>query len=122
MQETLICREGNHKWDRERKRGVKPAWCPAHKPEKPVSNSGKGNVQPGNSESTGTLSEPLSVVSDEALEILTSDNPLRPEFERKLSYCVDQLERGRTDLLDIELLKQTRDRLVAQHKNGRVAA
>lgn len=30
--EILHCELGNHKWDRERKRGVKPRNCPDHQP------------------------------------------------------------------------------------------
>ena len=30
--ETLTCAEGRHTWERERTRGRKPAYCPAHAP------------------------------------------------------------------------------------------
>lgn len=31
--ETLICKEGNHEFTRQRVRGRKPSFCPEHKPE-----------------------------------------------------------------------------------------
>lgn len=115
MIETLFCQFDGHKWQRERKRGVKPRFCDAHKPAKPESNSGEGNGQENNSEGAGSLTAPSSVVSDEALELLTSGAYLDPEFQRKLEYTVTQLERGRVDDDDVKLLKQTRDRLLQQH-------
>lgn len=116
MQETLICQNGKHKWKRERKRGVKPKLCPEHKSlATPNSNSGQGNGHGNNPEGVGGLREPVSVVSDEALELLTSGVFLDPEFQRKLLYTVEQLERGRIDDDDVKLLKQTRDRLMQQH-------
>lgn len=36
MQETLICREGNHKFEREVRRGKKPVYCEKHRPERAI--------------------------------------------------------------------------------------
>lgn len=40
MLETLHCKIGDHDFERERKRGVKPRNCPEHKPV--VESSGRG--------------------------------------------------------------------------------
>lgn len=120
MQETLICQATGHKWARERKRGVKPKLCPEHKgailsSAEQQNNSDKGAGRNYSSDGAERLSEPVSVVSNEALELLTSDDYLDPEFSRKLEYCVTELERGRVDTHDVTLLTQTRDRLMALH-------
>lgn len=111
MQETLICSVGGHSFTRERKRGRKPTICPDHQIQvTPQINSPMA---------ADGLSEPRSRVSEVALEILTGDACLDPEFRRKLTYVADCLDDtawlARRDSGDVSLMVENQQRLIREH-------
>lgn len=113
--ETLVCAFDGHSWTRERKRGRKPPICPEHKYE--------GTIQPNYPKPSESLTEPLSAISDEALELLTGDYNLEYDFKLKLTYVTECLGDGKwlRENLDngegrVELMKSRQRELVREFR------
>lgn len=102
MIETLTCKFDGHTWERERKKGKKPGYCPEHK--------------------SVTVSEATFKPrgNDEALDILTADVFIDPEFRRKLEAVLDRLDSPdwmrRVEPEDISLMEKVQKALIREFK------
>lgn len=116
MQETLTCQVDGHPFTRIVARGRKPAMCDAHRME--LDEANKRSTRSG---INGAIQ--ASKVSEAALEILTGEVWLDTEFERKLSYVVEQLDTNRRDEDDTKALVKRQSELVTEfHRTHRRAA
>ena len=94
--ETLVCKHGDHEFQRKRARGKKPQYCETHQPTADT----KVRV-------TEVRQNPR------AAELLAATGTL-PEMKRKLAYVEKQLASGRRTASDVTHLLQTQNELVRE--------
>ncbi len=86
--ETLICRQGNHVWQREALRGRKPVFCPEHRQEiAEAANTARTEYA-----SKTMAQKKLDLDHPVLVQILDDHYPLT-ELKRKLLYVIGEFER-----------------------------
>lgn len=84
---TLTCAYDGHEWQRESKRGRRPAYCPEH------SGSGADHEEVPQTRTIDTLLQQAYAALERTGE--------QEEDVRKVLYCAGQIESGRKDDMSV---------------------